>query len=50
MIMATVFAESEAFVLANRPHEKKPRRPSRVPAWAQNGTGGSRIHERMGDD
>ena len=40
MLMACLFAESAAFELAARSHEKKPRRPSRVPSWVTNGTGG----------
>ena len=40
MVMATLFAESEAFVLANRPKGRKPKREPNVPSWATNGTGG----------
>ena len=40
MVMATLFAESEAFVLANRPTERKPRKPPDIPRWASNGVGG----------
>ncbi len=44
--MATLFAESEAFVLANRPTKRKPRKPSNLPPWASNGDGGWEWQER----
>ncbi len=40
MVMPTLLAESEAFVLANRPIKHKRRKLADVPAWAKNGTGG----------
>jgi hypothetical protein len=40
MVMATLFAESEAFVIANRPKRDKPQPRSRAPKWVSNRMGG----------
>lgn len=42
MVMATLFAESEAFVLANRRTEKPRQNRSRVPRWAMHKDGSFR--------
>jgi hypothetical protein len=39
-VMATLFAESEAYPVAQKGSQPKPKRISQAPQWATNGTGG----------
>jgi len=50
MVMATLFAESEAFVVANRPRVPYVAKPKKVPRFARNPWGGWRWDHTQRDD